>query len=75
VDTAQRRQVNDYRRRAFGGDPDRVIAFVCECGDVSCSRTIQLTAHEYTARRDGILLHQTHETAESGPAAAALSEA
>jgi hypothetical protein len=74
VDAAQRRQVNDYRRRAFGTDPDRVIAFVCECGDVTCSRTVQLTAREYTERRALPLLHQTHEIAEGG-AAPVFSEA
>jgi hypothetical protein len=59
--------VNDYRWRAFGADPDRVIAFVCECGDTSCARTVQLTSRAYTAQRDGLVLHDVHAATAGGP--------
>ncbi|MGH2970740.1 MAG: hypothetical protein ACRDNM_09160 [Gaiellaceae bacterium] len=42
-----RRAVNDYRRRAFGEDPERRVAFVCECGDERCRRAVVLSAEEY----------------------------
>ena len=42
-----RRDVNEYRRRAFGNRPDRVVAFVCECADERCRRAVLLTPAEY----------------------------
>jgi hypothetical protein len=49
--------VNDGRRRIFELE-GRLIAFVCECGQPGCTRTIVLTDAEYDARRsrDGVLL-------------------
>lgn len=44
---SDRRAVNDYRRRAFGDDPQRRVAFVCECADERCRRAVLLTVAEY----------------------------
>jgi hypothetical protein len=54
---ARRREVNDGRRRIFAV-AGRPIAFVCECGEPHCTRTIVLTDSEYDERRtrDGVLL-------------------
>jgi redox-regulated HSP33 family molecular chaperone len=46
-----RREVNDYRRRMFGREPQRVVAFVCECDDERCRRAVLLTAAEYDRAR------------------------
>jgi hypothetical protein len=48
---ADRRTVNDYRRRAFGKEPARQVAFVCECVDDRCRRAVLLTGDEYDAAR------------------------
>jgi hypothetical protein len=66
-----RRDVNDYRRRAFGGDPDRVVAFVCECDDERCRRAVLLTAAQYDILRatsDAVLAGTAHRppTADRG---------
>lgn len=57
------RATNDYRRRAFGHQAQRVIAFVCECSDEQCRRTVLLTAEEFdearTSRRP-IVVDATH---------------
>jgi hypothetical protein len=44
-----RRVVNDYRRRTFGKEPARQVAFVCECADDACRRAVLLTVAEYDA--------------------------
>ncbi len=55
------REINDHRRRVFGArDASRVIAFVCECGEPDCGRSVLLTAAEYGARVDGVILHADH---------------
>ena len=41
----------DYRRRAFGKEPGRQVAFVCECADGRYGRGVVLTAAEYPAHR------------------------
>lgn len=46
-----RREVNEYRRRLFGGEPERVVAFVCECADERCRRAVLLTAAQYDRAR------------------------
>ena len=47
-----RREINDFRWRAFGGDdPDKLVAFICECGDPQCHSTALLTGREYEQRR------------------------
>lgn len=38
----------------------RVIGFVCECGDPSCRRTVELTLAQYERLRPGLILHEVH---------------
>jgi hypothetical protein len=48
----ERREVNDFRWRVFGGGvPDKLIAFLCECADPRCHSTALLTVEEYERRR------------------------
>jgi hypothetical protein len=59
-----RRDVNDYRRRAFGNNPERRVAFVCECDDERCRRAVLLTVAEYDeARASGhaVVVGPTHQ--------------
>jgi hypothetical protein len=46
-----RRTTNEYRRRVFGSNPQRRVAFVCECRDESCRRAVLLTVAEYDETR------------------------
>ena len=51
-----------------GASEDGLLAFVCECGDGECGRTIELTAGEYefvraTSNRFAVALN--HENPES----------
>ncbi len=64
-----RRTINDDRYRRFGGrDPQRLIAFVCECGEEGCQRAVTLAAGDYRrARRAGAILHGVHERAGTLP--------
>ena len=55
-----RQRMNDDRLRNFA-EPDRQIAFVCECAEADCRRTVVLTAAEYRALRPGLILHPAHE--------------
>jgi hypothetical protein len=55
-----RREFNDYRVLIFGTDEHRPIAFVCECDDEGCARTVVLSRPAYEdLRRQGkpILFH------------------
>ena len=67
---ALRRRLNDDRLRLFGR-ANRTIAFVCECADPGCSKTVLLGEQEYDARRrvQGLILHESHEPGllDSGP--------
>jgi hypothetical protein len=59
--TIDRRQINDDRRRVFGAAD--LIAFVCECGDDGCARTVPLSAGAYEQARatpPGLILDATH---------------
>jgi hypothetical protein len=47
----KRRAVNDYRRRTFGRQAQRVIAFVCECANEHCRRSVLLTPGEFDELR------------------------
>ena len=48
-----RREANDFRQRIFGSGGG-LIAFVCECVDPACRRTVQLTrAEAEELRRQG----------------------
>ena len=57
-----RRWFNDDRKRLFGGDGQRLIAFVCECTDPDCREAVLLTADEYEARRGRLVVHENHPT-------------
>jgi hypothetical protein len=60
-----RRNLNESRRRLFGADRERMIAFVCECGDPDCRRSVLLTPEQYEERRGGPIVHAEH--GELGP--------
>ena len=69
--TIDRRQANDFRQQRFGGDGG-LIAFICECADSGCTRTVGLTraeAEELRRRGDGILA-PGHMPDEDAPLAA-----
>jgi hypothetical protein len=51
--------INRDRLRLFG-EAKRGIAFICECPDAGCRRTIVLTPAEYESRRPGLLIHSSH---------------
>ena len=64
-----RRTLNDYRLLVFGTDEYRRIAFVCECDDPSCGRSVILNRFEYEdlRREDKPVLfhaHSVHPRAE-----------
>jgi hypothetical protein len=42
-----------------------MIAFVCECGDPDCRRSVLLTPEQYEERRGGPIVHAEH--GELGP--------
>ena len=55
-----RSKLNDYRQLVFGTDPYRKIAFVCECDNEACARTVVLNRFEFEdLRRAGkpVLFH------------------
>ena len=55
--------INNYRRRTFGHQELRVIAFVCECADDQCRSAVLLTRGEFDeARASGrpIVLDSAH---------------
>ena len=53
----ERRKINDSRQQLFGRrDSGRLIAFVCECGDPECHRTVPLSGSDYAAHRPGLIL-------------------
>jgi hypothetical protein len=58
-----RQMLNADRRRAFGSDPSRVLALVCECGEANCVRTVLMTQAEYDAQ-PGVILHPDHGEAD-----------
>ena len=62
---ARRRRMNADRRRRFGA-ADRILALLCECGEIDCHRTVQLTAAEYDAILPGVIVHPDHGLGE-GP--------
>lgn len=59
TDPNPRWQINEGRLRSFR-DKHRLIAFVCECGQSDCIRTVPLAPEEYEARRPGLILHEIH---------------
>ena len=58
-----RQRINADRRRRFGA-ANRVLALLCECGEIDCRRTVLLTADEYDARLPATVLHPEHASAE-----------
>ena len=54
-----RHLINRDRLRLFA-EANRGIAFICECPDPECRRTVVLTAAEYESRRPALLLHPSH---------------
>jgi hypothetical protein len=65
-----RRDANEFRIRAFAGA--EVIAFICECADSDCRRTVMLTPGAYISRREhgDAILFAGHEPVEDAPMAA-----
>jgi hypothetical protein len=65
VEAKRRQLINGNRFQLFGSNPDRLIAFICECGDADCHDTVLLTAAEYqsAAGADELLLHHKHGVA------------
>jgi hypothetical protein len=47
----ERSRINDDRMAHFGGDPERWVALVCECGDADCWRAVALKRGAFTALR------------------------
>jgi hypothetical protein len=66
--TIDRRQINDDRRRVFGADHD-LIAFVCECDDDACGRTVPLSAGDYDRARGGAILATAHDYSKNATTA------
>jgi hypothetical protein len=65
-----RQTANELRMRSFGDTP--LIAFVCECADESCRRTVTLSPAEYHAIRAAgqAVLLAGHMAVEEMPARA-----
>lgn len=61
VPIATRRRYNEHRRRLFR-DVDRQIAFLCECDDDTCTRSVLLTPQLFDELREkqGTLVHPGH---------------
>jgi hypothetical protein len=54
-----RQALNADRRRRFGSS-GRLLALVCECGELSCHRTVLMTPEQYDAQQPGLILHPSH---------------
>jgi hypothetical protein len=54
-----RLRMNEDRFRIFH-DVNREIAFICECADPECHRTVILTPAQYEALRPDLVLHSAH---------------
>ena len=59
-----RKRLNEDRLRIFP-DPDRPVAFVCECEDPGCLRTVVLTPAAYRALAGAPVLHESHRAGDS----------
>jgi len=55
--------MNADRRRRFGA-ANRVLALLCECGEIDCHRTVVLSAAEYDALVPRMIVHPDHGSAE-----------
>jgi hypothetical protein len=54
-----RQALNADRRRRFGSS-GRLLALVCECGELSCHQTVLMTPEQYDAQQPGLILHPSH---------------
>ncbi len=55
--------MNEHRFRVFQLTERSSIAFVCECPDAECRRTVVMTPSEYEGVRPGLILHPSHAEA------------
>jgi hypothetical protein len=55
-----RRAMNADRRRQFD-ETGRRLALICECGDLSCHRTVVLSVEEYDSMET--IIHPDHRQA------------
>lgn len=62
VNVDNRRRLNDHRRRLFE-ETDGQIAFLCECSDEECARSVLLSPRLFDDLRakSGRLLHPGHD--------------
>ena len=61
------REVNESVREVSGGGPTETTEFLCECGDETCTETVQVRNDEYEGVRADPLLFaivRGHEIAE-----------
>lgn len=60
------RRINDHRRLLFR-DAKGQIAFLCECEDTECTRSVLLAPGEFDAARarEEQLLHAAHAAAQA----------
>ena len=58
-----RQRLNADRRRRFGA-ANRVLALLCECGEIDCRRTVMLSVDEYDAFLPRVIVHPDHRSAE-----------
>lgn len=54
-----RQTLNADRRLRFGAS-GRMLALVCECGELACHRTVLMTPEQYDAAQPGPILHPSH---------------
>jgi hypothetical protein len=57
-----RQALNADRRRRFGAS-GRLLALVCECGELSCHQTVLMTPEQYDAQQPELILHPSHPSA------------
>ena len=64
--TEEFRRINDHRRLLFQ-DAKGQIAFLCECEDAECTRSVLLAPREFDAARarEERLLHEVHAAAQA----------
>ena len=56
-----RLRMNEDRFRIFH-DVNREIAFICECADPECHRTVVLTPARYESIRPDLILDPAHQS-------------
>ena len=70
VITVKRQEANDFRVQHFGSA--EMIAFICECADESCRRSVLLSPGTFKWRREHgeLILYPGHEALADNPMAA-----